>query len=78
MLEKIRKGFRKFRKAEEGLALLLVGVLVIVLLFIFGIFFIMNIVQIASAIAIIGFAVLAMGAGVILLKKGLEWMKKTK
>jgi len=73
-----RKKLRNFRDADDALAMLIAGIVVVVLLFLLGIFFIMNIVQIATAIAIIGFAVLAMGAGVILLKKGLDWMKKSK
>ena len=46
-------------------------------MFMLGVWMIIsNIMQIAMAVAIIGVAILAMGAGVVLLKKGLGWAKE--
>jgi len=72
MLKKLGKNFFE---ADDALALLLVGVLVIILIFALAFFIIMSIEKIAFAMVMFGVGILALGAGVFLLKKGVEWIK---
>lgn len=78
MLRKLISNRRKF-KADENALIVAVGVIIgIVLLFIFGLFIIVNIVNIGIAALMIGIGLLAMGAGVTMLKKGLKQAKENK
>lgn len=77
MLKKIIDSRRKFGK-DDGFVLSIP--IVILIMFIlscgFGVFFIMSIQKIATGILMIGIAILAMGAGVMLLKKGWSSLSK--
>ena len=65
------------KEADDTAAVLLIGGIIIVIAFLlFGVFIIMSITKIATAIAIIGVGILATGAGVLLLKKALSGVLK--
>ena len=65
------------KEADDTAAVLLIGGIIIVIAFLlFGVFIIMSITKIATAIAIIGVGILATGAGVLLLKKALSGIIK--
>jgi len=76
MLKKLINNRRRI-KADENALIVAIGVIIgLILLFTFGMFFIMNIVNIGMGVIMIGIGILALGAGVMLLKKGIDWMKK--
>ena len=65
------------KEADDTAAVLLIaGIIFVVILLLFGVFIIMNIMKIAMAAAIIGASILAIGAGVLLLKKALSGVLK--
>ena len=76
MLRKLSRRLRDL-KADENALIVAIGVIIgLILLFTFGMFFIMNIVNIGMGVIMIGIGILALGAGVTLLKKGIDWKKK--
>ena len=78
MLKNLISNRRKF-KADENALIVAIGVIIgIVLLFILGLFVIVNIVNIGMATLMIGVGILALGAGVTMLKKGLKQAKEKK
>jgi len=70
----LKKLFNK--DADDALALLIGGIIIVIAFLLFGVFIIMSITKIATAIAIIGVGILATGAGVLLLKKALSGIIK--
>jgi hypothetical protein len=68
----LKNRFRSLKTDNRALALLIGGIIVVAMLLIFAGFVITMIQKIAIAIAIIGVAVLALGAGAVLIKKTLK------
>ena len=79
MLRKLSRRLRNLKADDNAFVItgtLIIGILIILVGFGFGIFFIMNIVNIGMGVIMIGIGILAMGVGVTMLKKGMDWKKK--